>query len=436
MPGLLSGSKLRTGGSGQFIKLQDAMPQLPATPSTSTGYTLITTDKLVTTYATSLGNIQFTTGTMYVNVTGTNLRLVGTGTLSVIVSGGSISTNTNTGALVVEGGLGIWGNTYIGGNLVTNIFTATTATVYSLSITSTATSISTNSGALIVSGGVGIGENLNVNNNTAIGNQLSVGSTATFATDIIVKNNTDIFGHLQVTGNGSVDLSPIAASVTIEPTLGGTITIQPSATGHMNDMIIGQYHPQNAYFLNAQADNFIGLATTSTNLAGGALGSIPYQTGTGTTGFISIGLNKTVLISNGTTATWSNSADLSVSTATYANNVFVNQANESLVSDYYIILSTATNQYGQLAEDAFLTYNADFRELHVPTIKATASVFSQDGIAQENNLLYTPRTTLSLGAPPDNSPRLGDFWIDPSQGATFEYVLDGNNKIWLQFTGL
>jgi hypothetical protein len=63
------------------------------------------------------------------------------------------------------------------------------------------------------------------------------------------------------------------------------------------------------------------------------------------------------------------------------------------------------------------------------------SVYSQDGILEESNLLYTPRTTLSIGTPPA-SPRLGDFWVDPSQGATFQYMLDGSNKVWFQFTGL
>ena len=424
MPGLLSGSMLRSGGSGQFIKLKDAMPQLPASPSTSTGYTIITSNKLVTTYASSLGNIQFTTGTMYANVTGTNLQLIGTGTLSVIVSGGTTATNTNTGALVIEGGLGVWGNTYIGGNIF-----ASSSTLYSAIITSAGSSYDTVSGAVTVVGGVGIGENLNV------GQFLNVGSTSTFKDAVNVKGNVDVKGGFTVDGNGSVDLSPQAATVSIEPTLGGTVTIQPSLAGHMNNMIIGQYSPQEAHFLNAYADNFIGLATTSTNIAGGTLGSIPYQTSTGTTDFIGIGPAQTVLTSNGTTATWASSADLSVSTATYANKVFINQADESITTDYYVILSTSTNQYGQLADDAYLTYNADFRELNVPTVRATASVFSREGNPNENNLLYVPVSTLSIGVPPSN-PRLGDFWIDPSQGATFQFMLDGSNRVWVQFTGL
>jgi len=397
MPGLLSGSILRSGGSGQFIKLQDAMPQLPASPSTSTGYTLITSDKLITTYASSLGNVQFNVGTMYVNTTGTNLRLVGTGTLSVVVSGGSISTNTNTGALVVEGGLGVWGDTYIGGTLVSTVFTATTATIVNLSV-----------------------------------QHLDVYSTGTFHSDLRVLGDSYMLGELNVTGTGSVDLSPQAASVYIQPTLGGSITIQPSVPGNINNMAIGAFNPQDSHFLNSYATNFIGLATTATNLEKGALGSIPYQTSSGTTAFIDIGSTNTVLVSNGSTATWSNAANLSVSTATYADNVFIHTTSSG---NYAIILSTGTNAYEQLTEDSNFAYNADVRQLLIPSISASQSIYSREGNPNENNLLYVPISTLSVGTPPA-SPRLGDFWIDPSQGATFQYMQDGANKVWIQFTGL
>ena len=46
------------------------------------------------------------------------------------------------------------------------------------------------------------------------------------------------------------------------------------------------------------------IATTSTNLAGGVRGSIPYQDAPGLTAFIGIGTTGTVLTSNGSTATW------------------------------------------------------------------------------------------------------------------------------------
>jgi hypothetical protein len=45
-------------------------------------------------------------------------------------------------------------------------------------------------------------------------------------------------------------------------------------------------------------------ATTATNLAGGAAGSLPYQSGAGATTFVSIGASNSVLTSNGTAPVW------------------------------------------------------------------------------------------------------------------------------------
>jgi hypothetical protein len=107
MPRLLSGSTLRTGGSGEFIDLRGAQPQLPATDSTTTGFTLVTDSLLRTTYRSSLGNLEFNQGTIYNNIPDGNITLVGTGTGFVYVSSGTISTSTTTGALVIRGGVGI-----------------------------------------------------------------------------------------------------------------------------------------------------------------------------------------------------------------------------------------------------------------------------------------------------------------------------------------
>lgn len=120
MPNLLSGSALRSGGSGEFIKLQDAMPQLPPTPTTSTGYTIVTNSLLQTTYRSSLGNIEFHLGEMYSNLPDQNIRIVGTGTSTVIVAGGVANTSTNTGALVVDGGVGIAKGLHTGEDIYVN----------------------------------------------------------------------------------------------------------------------------------------------------------------------------------------------------------------------------------------------------------------------------------------------------------------------------
>jgi len=115
MPGLLSGSTLRKGGSGQFIKLSAAQPQLPPTDTTSTGFTLVTDDRLITTYRSSLGNLEMYRGTVYNNIPNGNITLAGTGTGIVVVTGGTLSTSTNTGALVVDGGIGTSQDIFVNG---------------------------------------------------------------------------------------------------------------------------------------------------------------------------------------------------------------------------------------------------------------------------------------------------------------------------------
>ena len=143
MPGLLSGSILRSGGSKQYITLQTAQPQLPPTPTTSTGYTIVTDSLLRTTYRTSLGNMEMTSGTIFSNIANHDITLAGTGTGIIRVTGGAVSISTMTGAmtgaLVVSGGIGVSENIWISGGAV---------------------STSTITGALVVHGGIGVSENI------------------------------------------------------------------------------------------------------------------------------------------------------------------------------------------------------------------------------------------------------------------------------------
>ena len=106
MPSLLSGSMLRSGGSGEFLALQNAQPQLPTTASSSTGYTLITNEFLQTRYASSLGNIEFDQSRMYSSLSTGTITILATGTVSV-------STSTASGTLVVTGGVGIGRNLWV-----------------------------------------------------------------------------------------------------------------------------------------------------------------------------------------------------------------------------------------------------------------------------------------------------------------------------------
>ncbi len=110
MPKLISGSVLRNGGSGEFLKLRGAMPQLTTSTSTTTGFTVFTDDLLRTFYRSSLGNIEMYQGEMWSNLSTGTIKLIGTGTGNIQVVGVTLSTGTDTGALVVKGGIGVDGN--------------------------------------------------------------------------------------------------------------------------------------------------------------------------------------------------------------------------------------------------------------------------------------------------------------------------------------
>jgi hypothetical protein len=106
MAKLLSGSTLRRGGSGEFIDLKGAQPQLPPTDTTATGFTLATDSLLRTTYRSSLGFVEFSSSTMYSALPSGSIRVLATGTTFA-------STSTDSGTLVVTGGVGIGANLYV-----------------------------------------------------------------------------------------------------------------------------------------------------------------------------------------------------------------------------------------------------------------------------------------------------------------------------------
>lgn len=120
MPRLISGSTLRRGGSGEFLDLKGAMPQLPPNENTSTGYTIVTDSLYRTRYRSSLGNLEMNSGTIYSNLPDGMIRLYGTNSGFVHVTSSTISVSTTTGALVVNGGIGVGKGMFINDDINVN----------------------------------------------------------------------------------------------------------------------------------------------------------------------------------------------------------------------------------------------------------------------------------------------------------------------------
>jgi len=93
MPSLLSGSKATTKSGSlnplryQFITLAQAQAALGATPSQTTGYTLVVDANGVATFTNSLGNIGFSSGTITSQTTDGNLVLNPSGTGTITLNG-------------------------------------------------------------------------------------------------------------------------------------------------------------------------------------------------------------------------------------------------------------------------------------------------------------------------------------------------------------
>lgn len=113
MPRLISGSTLRRGGSGEFIDLAGAMPQLPPTDTTATGFTIVTDPLLRTSYRSSLGFIEFNDSSIYSTLAEGTVRVLATGTAF-------LSTSTTSGTLVVGGGIGVGANMFVRDDITVN----------------------------------------------------------------------------------------------------------------------------------------------------------------------------------------------------------------------------------------------------------------------------------------------------------------------------
>jgi hypothetical protein len=210
MPGLLSGGrplKGTTGSNSIFITLEGAQPSLGLTPSTQTGFTLVTGATGQLGFTSTLGFISFNNGIVQRTTSGTNLVLQSNGTGTVRLSG----------------------NVEIDSQLIF----ATNAQFTNLRSTNSTITNLTVTGAI---------------------NFTSATNTATFAGDVRMLQDLRVDEQFSVLGN--VSLSPQGGIVDIRPLSGGSVLIRPGDTGRMDNMNIGDIVPANGRFVSLTATNF------------------------------------------------------------------------------------------------------------------------------------------------------------------------------------
>jgi len=700
MPKLLSGSTLRSGGSGQFLNLRDAQPQLPPTPTTSTGYSIVTDSLLRSEYRSSLGNIEMNLGQMYSNLPGQDIRLIATDSTRIVIAEGVPTTSTNTGALVVEGSIGVWGTIHTGEDIVVNGITMGRGYegLNNIAIRGTAdpqidnldngqetiaigfdTLLGINTsyksigiGRYALSSGTGISRNIAIGDsalkmigvyptlvyatitNITLANPIEIeapGHDLTSGTHIVIKgvdgtielnnnlyyvwaiNSTTIalygdpilnspvdgtgftayvssgtveyitqaddniaigvdaavnlidgkenfflgdnvaanlttgsynifvghdIGQNMITGDGNISIggdnlengrdnqvnigsvfyfdgdgyteinsdldtgigTTAVATRYTDDIFTATLTNPVTITTYLNGLTTGTrifingivgttelnqaiyftswlgtdtnnyqvaelYHDKNltqpvdgtgftayassgtVYLLKPIGavtvyggvgiegnlivtdethiyssmwvkEGITGVITTATNLEGGVLGSLPYQTGSGATDFIPIGANDTVLTSDGSTASWQTLGSITVGGSINADNSFINTVTSEVV--YFPVAADTIGNYTPLNADVNWTYvtttatTSTYYVTGTSVLNVPGSVYSNEGNEYEQYLLYTPRVTVS-STPPPNA-RVGDFWINSVTGYELQYIQDGPNRIWIQFTSL
>ena len=115
---------------------------------------------------------------------------------SVLLSNATLgSTSASTGALVVNGGVGIGQNLNVAG---TANFGGATSFGGKLLVTDVTPSSSTTTGAVVVNGGVGIGKELNVGGTTNLGSSLGVAGATVLGNTLQVTGSTKLLNTLEV----------------------------------------------------------------------------------------------------------------------------------------------------------------------------------------------------------------------------------------------
>ena len=276
---------------------------------------------------------------------------------------GSSSAATGQSLVVTGGGVGVTGDSYFANNL---------GTAGRLATSNLDASTTTNTAnALYVAGGAYIGKTLIIEGDatfrgaiTFAGTSTSVASTNTFYTDNILDLHAPPGGPTQawfvddgqdigvrfsyytaststtgalVLANNSKQLEwyesgATGTNVVTNGTLGtfrtGAIKVDRTTGAHSDTtgalQVKGGIGVAGGIFVTGRvtATNFVGLVTTSTNIAGGTLGQLPYQSGVGTTAFVGPGTAGQLLVSAGAAVpVYTNTGSVYVGFSNQSNNL-------------------------------------------------------------------------------------------------------------------
>jgi collagen type VII alpha len=397
----------------------------------------------------------------------------GTFVSQIIITNTSSSTSTQTGALVVAGGVGIGENLNVGGSVVVGT-TATAGSITGVSsisaqdvtvtgnltapnltfssgtfktpviVTNTASSTSTQSGAVIVTGGMGVGGTVYANSFVTQGGLGSISGVAYITTLNLTATNTVLIsgstasnstttGALVVTGGLGVGGDIYVGGKLIDTTSGlayGVLTTGTTST-----------------FLISNTTTSTGTTTGALVVTGGVgiagdlyIGGQIIGAGGQAIGSNSTGTTSTFIILNTTSSTSTTTGALQVrGGAGIGGAVYI--ANTSYIAGAQII-TTATIASFSAAVTGTTGTTSTFVITNTSSSTSTTTgalqVFGGAGI-QGNVFIGGTVTgggirTSSTSTPPAN-PTVGDIWYNTTTDDIYRYTSDGVSSYWLDYTG-
>ena len=171
--------------------------------------------------------------------------------------------------------------------------------------------------------------------------------TAASSTSIAIAASQITSGEVSV-GRGGTGTNTFTANGVLYGN--GASALQATAVGATNEVLVGN---------TASAPTWAALSGltigTATNLAGGAAGSLPYQTGAGATSFLSLGTSTYILTAGASAPQYSDPSGITVGTATNVAGGTANQIvyNTAAGATSFIVAPTVANTYLEWSGSAF-----------------------------------------------------------------------------------
>lgn len=301
----------------------------------------------------------------------------GTFNVPVTITATTASVSTATGALIVNGGVGIGGDLFLSGNKYQVGSTySTLATTYNL-INTTATTVNFAGSATILNMGASNSGTTNIRNSLVISGNLTVQGSTT----IVDSTVTNIADPILTLGGLANNAAPTAddnkdrgiAFKYVNP-------VGSTSTGFFGFKDSTGYF---TYIATATITNEVVSGTKSAldvNLAGGSAQALVYQSAQDTTTFLAAGTSGYILQTNGTGSapSWVAPSGVSVGTASYADQVRTLASTAS--SNYYLTFvdsNNATNSYESVYTTSSLVINPGTGNVGVGGASSTAKLHVQ-----------------------------------------------------------